>query len=198
MMQERYRPSRRTAAAVLGLVAVGGLAWLWQGQRGFDPANPNVVLADIEAKVSKSYPVPEITAATLAGSIGKPDIVLFDVREESEFAQSQIAGARRIDPGMPADEFMARYGDEVRGKTVVFYCAVGVRSGAMLTRVQQSLPAHGALAAYNLRGGIFRWYAAGGNVVAHGARAGSVHPYDSAWSKLLQRTIAERQGAPRP
>ena len=75
---------------------------------------------------------------------------------------------------------------------MVFYCAVGVRSGLMLARVQPVLASKGAQAAYNLRGGIFRWHAAGRSLVADGTGIAptTVHPYDAAWGKLLDRTLA--------
>ena len=185
-------------AAAMAFVAVAGVLWLTPSARGFDPANPNVALSDIEETVSKKYPVPEITKDKLAAAFANPNVVIFDVREPAEFAQSHIPGARRIDPGTSADEFLARYGSELKGKTVVFYCAVGVRSGIMLSRVQQSLPALGANAAYNLRGGIFRWFASGGEVIADSGTAGTIHPYDSSWNKLLQRTIKPPPDAARP
>jgi len=163
---------------------------VWPRVSGLDPANPKVTLGDIETTVARSFAVPEITSGGLSGLAG--DVVLFDVHEPDEFAQSHISGAKRIDPGLSAADFLARYGREIAGKRVVFYCAVGVRSGVMLARVQSALPGVGVSKAYNLRGGIFRWYAAGGPVVAQSGPAQSVHPYDGAWKQLLDRTLSAR------
>ena len=187
-----------TPRSRLGLVAatalvLAGSAWVSGAGRSFDPVNPRVTLADIEASVSQKYPVPEVTGAGLADRLGRADTLLFDVREPDEFAQSHLTGARRIDPEMSAEEFRAAFGPEIKGRTVVFYCAVGARSGRMLARIQPVLTSEGAQAAYNLRGGIFRWHAAGRSLVADGS-AGSapqtVHPYDAAWGTLLNRTLA--------
>lgn len=179
-------------AGIAAAVALAGGVWLWPLTGGLDPTNPRVGLADIEATVSQRYKVPEMSSAVLAGRLSAPDMVLFDVREADEFAQSHIAGARRVDPGMSKDAFLARYGRDLKGKVAVFYCAVGVRSGTMLDRVQTALPGYGVSAAYNLRGGIFRWYAAGQPVVSETGAAASVHPYDGDWKQLLDRTLAAR------
>jgi len=180
------------AAAAAMIIAVTA----WPRISGLDPTNPKVTLGDIETTVARSFPVPEISNGGLSGLAS--DVVLFDVREADEFAQSHIAGAKRIDPGMSQADFLARYGGEIAGKRVVFYCAVGVRSGIMLARVQSALPGLGVQQAYNLRGGIFRWYAAGGPVVAQSGPAQSVHPYDGAWKQLLDRTLSARTTAPSP
>lgn len=180
------------AGGVILALALAGSAWFWQQNGAFDPANPSVGLADVEATVSRRYKVPEMSSAVLAGRLSAPDVVLFDVREADEFAQSHIAGAQRVDPGMTAQAFLARYGRDLKGKVVVFYCAVGVRSGIMLDRVQAVLPGVGATAAYNLRGGIFRWHATGQSVQSQAGVAASVHPYDADWKQLLDRTLAAR------
>ena len=45
--------------------------------------------------------------------------------------------------------------------------------------------------AYNLSGGVFRWSADGGSLVA-AAGEGVVHPYDAAWGELLRRETRPR------
>lgn len=176
----------------MAAIALAGGVWLWPQVGGLDPTNPRVGLSDIEATVSRRYKVREMSSAVLAGRMSAPDIVIFDVREPDEFAQSHIAGAQRVDPGMSSEAFLTRYGRELKGKVAVFYCAVGVRSGIMLDRVQASLPGYGVSAAYNLRGGIFRWHAAGQPVLSEAGVATSVHPYDVDWKQLLDRTLAAR------
>ena len=171
-----------------GVIAVAVSVWPQVG--GLDPSNPKVTLADIEATVAQTYRVPEITSESLP-SLAK-DTVLFDVREVDEFARSHIAGATRIDPGMSAEDFSARYGAEIKGRPVVFYCAVGVRSSTMLARLRSVLPGMGVSRAYSLRGGIFRWHVAGGPLVSQSGPALDVHHYDSAWKGLLDRTLSAR------
>jgi rhodanese-related sulfurtransferase len=191
---------RRQTIALVGMAValVIGFASA-RSARGYDPTNPNVTLSNVEQKVARSYSVPEITDAELATKLaaGKSDArqtILFDVREEDEFEQSHLSGARRIDPGMSADAFIKAYGAELKGRTVVFYCAVGVRSGVMLARVRSALDQTGATGAYNLRGGIFRWHTNGHRVVAQSGPASSVHSYDASWGQLLDRTLQSRGG----
>jgi rhodanese-related sulfurtransferase len=172
-----------TLAVGFGSGAVGEL----------DPTDPRVSLADVETKVERRFSVPELTDAALVTALAQPGTMLFDVREASEFEQSHLQGAKRIDPGMSANAFLATYGRELKGKSVVFYCAVGVRSGIMLARVQDKLPTIGTTAAYNLRGGIFRWHASGRPLVARNGPASTVHPYDQSWGQLLDRTLQSRR-----
>lgn len=159
-----------------------------------DPSDPATTLADVERAVTRKILVPEMATTDLQSSLQKKkaELLVFDVREPAEYAQSHIEGAHRIDPSMSAAEFAARFGNMAQGKTVVFYCAVGVRSGQMLQRVQSDLKERGAVEGYNLRGGIFRWHAERAPVVTEAGPASSVHPFDGSWGKLLDRTIAAR------
>ena len=182
-----------TLTAAIMLAAIFGLMRPSAG--GYDPANPQTSLADIEDTVSRNYPVAEITNKMLGPSLSDPNTLVFDVRAPNEYIQSHLAGAHRIDPGMSAKDFIARFGPELKGKLVVFYCAVGVRSGGMLTRLEPALATSGVKAAANLRGGIFRWFADGGPVVTESGRANSVHSFDDAWGALLERTLKK---SPRP
>jgi rhodanese-related sulfurtransferase len=180
-------------------VAVAFGVWAFWAPRlsGLDPTNPAITLSDIERTVTARYPLPELTPAGLSAALKAPGTVVFDVRERDEYATSAIPGAIRIDPGTTAEAFMAQHGAQVAGKQVVFYCAVGVRSGIMAQRTNRQLSAAGASGVYNLRGGIFRWHAEGGDLVAAaGGPASGVHPYDQNWGQLLTRTLQSRPGAP--
>jgi rhodanese-related sulfurtransferase len=161
-----------------------------------DPTNPNVTLDDVEATVARRLPVPELTDGELVAKLALGNVVVFDVREADEFAKSHLAGAHRIDPDMSAEAFRERFGAELKGRSVVFYCAVGVRSGYMLARVQPVLAASHAVEAHNLRGGIFRWRTAGRPLIAETMSRPSadapVHPYDARWGLLLDRTLKSR------
>jgi len=187
-------PTRRTVLAGAALAIIAAVAVIARAPHivsGWpDPTDPRTTLADVEAAVSRKIPVPEISVPEFGDTLSQPDTMIFDVREPSEFARSHISGATRIDPGLSAAAFAARFGNEIRGKKVVFYCAVGVRSGTMLERVRSVLSTGGATSALNLKGGIFRWYASGRPLVADTGVAHDVHHYDEAWGKLLARTVA--------
>ncbi len=174
-------------AAVL---VTGAAGVLWPRAAALpDPGDPRTTLAQVEEAVARILPVPEITAAELAALLqsGAP-LLLLDVREPAEFAQSRIPGAIRVAPGAPAAELLARHGAAMRGATVVFYCAVGWRSGLMLEGLQQAATQAGAAGLRNLRGGIFRWHAEGRALEPAPGTQG-VHQFDAAWGRLLRRTL---------
>ncbi|MDZ4789985.1 MAG: rhodanese-like domain-containing protein [Hyphomicrobiales bacterium] len=167
------------------LIAVGYYGVLMSG---LDPENPNVTLADIENTVSQLYPAPEIEAKNLAEKTLRGDTVVFDVRERAEFDQGHIEGAVHLPPDTTPETFIADHGTRVAGKTIVFYCAVGVRSGIMHNRVKDAISPFSPSATYNMRGGIFRWFAEGRAITSKDGPAKSIHPYDEAWGRLLTRT----------
>jgi rhodanese-related sulfurtransferase len=182
-------PRRRLILlAAAGLAATGALAFGWRWPAGLpDPADPRTTLAEVEAAVSRLLPVPEITPEGLARLMasGAPH-VLFDVREPEEYAQSHIPGAIRLDPGADAATVLAAHGARMAGATVVFYCAVGWRSGVMVTELRRAAAEARAAALLNMRGGAFRWHAEGRPLAPDSA---GVHHYDPNWGRLLERTI---------
>jgi rhodanese-related sulfurtransferase len=186
---------RRVLVGLMGGGLLLGAAAFGNWERAFvlgwpDPANSATTLADIETVVARRVPVPEVTVVTLPELLSRQDTLVLDVREAAEYEQSRIPGARRVDPGISPEEFRSRYGDDIRGKSLVLYCSVGVRSGYLLSRLQPVLAESGVAAAYNLRGGIFRWFGAGGEIVADTGPVNTVHPYDDHWGQLLVRTLA--------
>lgn len=188
---QRPHPSRRLLLLGGGAVLVaGGAGALWPRSAGLpDPTDPRTTLTQVEDAVARILPVPEITAAELAAMVqaGGP-LVLLDVREPEEFAQSRIAGAIRVAPGLPSAEILARHGAAMKGAAVVFYCAVGWRSGLMLEALRDAAAKAGAASFSNLRGGIFRWHAEGRALDLAPAAQG-VHHFDAAWGQLLRRTL---------
>jgi rhodanese-related sulfurtransferase len=185
-----HPPRRLLLLGGAAVLVAGGAGMLWPRAAGLpDPTNPNTTLAQVEDAVARILPVPEITAAELAAMVqaGGP-LVLLDVREPEEFAQSRIAGAIRVAPGMPSAEILARHGAAMKGAAVVFYCAVGWRSGLMVEALRDAANRAGAASFSNLRGGIFRWHAEGRALdTAPGAQG--VHHFDAAWGQLLRRTL---------
>lgn len=158
-----------------------------------DPTDARVSLSDIERSVAAIYSVPEIAVADVAGGLGREDVVFFDVRDRREFETSHLPGAIPVAPDMTAEDFVGEHGERLAGRIVVFYCSVGVRSGRMLERVRSAIAPYRPAAAYNLRGGLFRWFAEGGAVENANGPATIIHPYDDAWRDLLRRTLEARR-----
>ncbi len=69
----------------------------------------------------KTHSVPTVTAAQLASMLGRPDLVILDVRTPYDWKESdaKIKGAVREDP-MKSITWMGKYPKE---KTLVLYCA---------------------------------------------------------------------------
>jgi len=97
--------------------------------------------------------IPQITAADLRSSLEHGAVTLVDVRNQSEWDNGHIEGARHIGLGSLAGRV-----DEIpRDRSVVVQCASGARSsiGASL------LAARGLDRVINLAGGYNAWLAAG-------------------------------------
>ncbi|MEM7429740.1 MAG: rhodanese-like domain-containing protein, partial [Pseudomonadota bacterium] len=86
-------------------------------------------LEQVEQDVREDYPeIRHVTPEFLEGQQSAESALIFDVREEDEYAVSHLPGAIRITPGMNARSFLKRFGTQASGKRVIFYCSVGVRS----------------------------------------------------------------------
>jgi rhodanese-related sulfurtransferase len=129
-----------------------------------------------------------MSTAYLSARLGADrEVVLFDVREESEHAVSHLEGAIRVDPGIWRSTFLSRFRHALGGKTVVFYCSVGVRSSALAESVKNDLISAGAKVVANLEGGIFAWHNEKRALVNSRGPTTYVHPYDTYWGRLLTR-----------
>lgn len=147
-------------------------------------------LDSVRAQVKKDYgQVQHLPTQTLAEKLKQRDgLLVLDVREEAEYAVSRIPGAVRVDPGIWRRSFLNRFGEMARGKTVVFYCSVGVRSSRLAAAVQDALKEQGARGVFNLDGGIFAWHNEGRALVNAQGPTRFVHSFDSRWGKLIDHT----------
>lgn len=118
-------------------------------------------------------------------------LMLFDVREQEEYAVSHLRHAKRLGP---QDDLPATL-DNVRGKTVVFYCSVGHRSSAKARALKTKLESLGATAVYNLKGGIFQWRNEEKPLMRGERPTTFVHPYNKRWGRLLDDASAIRYRA---
>ncbi len=104
----------------------------------------------------------EIDLATLPNTIDvqtaaalqeRDDVVLIDVREQSEYDEAHIPGITLI----PMSEFQSRVDEVPTDKTVVLTCRSGNRSGQVYDYLNQL----GYDNIHNMEGGILAWQAAG-------------------------------------
>jgi rhodanese-related sulfurtransferase len=186
MGQTFWASRHRRRMAVVGLAGIAALGavmvmhWL----------APPLHLGAVEQDVVRRWPEieqmqrPQLERIIEAGADG---LVLFDVREADEHGVSRLPGAIRIDPGTTATEFMSAHGDGVKGKGVVFYCSVGVRSSILAARVKVDLDRAGAAKVLNLKGGIFGWHNDARPLVDISGATDQVHGHDAGWGRLVTR-----------
>lgn len=155
-------------------------------------------LQDLETKIARQYnTIAHISPQDLTRLANDPNVLLFDVREEKEFAVSRIPNAQRLSPGVWTSSFLKQYAESAKGKQIVFYCSVGVRSSKVAARVKAGLMENGAVSVANLKGGIFAWHNQGRPLNSATGRTNTVHPFNAYWGKMI-RSTANRSYSPIP
>lgn len=97
--------------------------------------------------------LPAIDAVTLKRRLDEGSAILVDIREPSEYAREHILGARLVPlAAMDRHDF-----DRDHGKAFVFHCRSGNRTATGAARIV----ARDFAEAYQLKGGIEAWKAAG-------------------------------------
>lgn len=96
--------------------------------------------------------------ADFATAIGKPGIVLLDVRTPAEFSAGHLAKATNID--MNAADFARQIAKLDKKASYAIYCRTGARSA----QAAEYMHAAGFTNIVDLTGGIVAWAAAGGPV----------------------------------
>ncbi len=163
------------AVAVLSLSAFGTLQL----------AAKDRTLASVHSNVVKEYQSVRHINAQDFSKLDRSKLVIFDVREKTEYAVSHLDNAIRVDPDLDPDDFMRKYADRIAGKTVIVYCSVGVRSSALAERIDPLLTSSGSKPAYNLTGGIFQWHNEGRPLTRGAQSTTYVHPYNKSWGRLI-------------
>ena len=154
----------------------------------YSSLHPSGALDVMENLIDRSFKLPVVTAGELSEMLEKGEQpVLFDTRTKEEYDKSHIENALRVDPHTSSEDFLSRHTQQIRGKTVVFYCSVGQRSSDFLNRVHQACKDAGAIDCYNLRGGIFRWYNEGYPVVNDKGETDDIHRYNSLWGMMIEK-----------
>jgi rhodanese-related sulfurtransferase len=112
----------------------------------------------------------------------RPQPVLLDVRTAEEWKVSHLPGARRVDPNASIVQATAGISKET---SIVTYCAVGYRSGALATKLSE----WGFANVRNLEGSIFQWANEHRPLIRDVQPATTVHPYSSLWGRLLSDDV---------
>jgi hypothetical protein len=80
-----------------------------------------LVLSWMPVTIAQTEEIPRMTKEELKGMLGKPEVIVIDVRSKADWAGSklEIKGAVREDPKKAAS-WMDKYSKD---KVIVFYCA---------------------------------------------------------------------------
>jgi rhodanese-related sulfurtransferase len=112
--------------------------------------------------------------------------LIFDVRQKKEFDVSHIKNAIHVNPTITNKNFMTKFGLQLKGQNIVFYCSVGERSSLLASRLKPLLLKQGADNIYNLKGGIFQWRNEQRILIQNGLPTQFVHPFNPLWGLLLK------------
>ena len=169
------------SGSVISLLAITGAITVYV----LLPSLSNNRLSLVEQLIDWRYASTSVSVDELSNSSDNPETLLFDVRSPEEYAISHLPTAINVSPELAASDFMLRFGGQLDGKRLVFYCSVGQRSSALADRLRNSEELSKANLAFNLRGGIFRWAAAGLPMVNQQGNTAAIHPYNKLAAKLL-------------
>ncbi|MGL1935931.1 MAG: rhodanese-like domain-containing protein [Fibrobacterales bacterium] len=129
----------------------------------------------IYAYIDSEYPAVQQMSVAEAAHLKKDSVLFLDVRDREEYVLSHLPGALWYQSSFDFTD------DSLKGKVVVLYCSVGVRS----SKLADDLPDEVKMRVYNLKGSIFKWVAEGHSVVRRGELTNRVHPYNDKWGQLL-------------
>ena len=138
-------------------------------------------LGDIHEDIQVEYSKVSHIDADEFGELSSAEIIVFDVREQKEYAVSHLNGAIQVSPGISATDFMMQFGDQLDGKTAVFYCSVGRRSSDLVNRLVSDPEIGEENTLFNLEGGMFSWVNERREIDGTG-----IHPYNWYWSFLIE------------
>lgn len=182
---------------MVSIIAVSGMITglpLFHSLPPLKPAAPAIAaeftLKAISEDLVRDYPaITHIRSETLqAGLLKSPETYLiFDVREQDEFRVSHLRGAQHLSPGTWTSGFFKQYGHKpFKGRKIIFYCSVGVRSSKMANALREELLKRGAAGVYNLKAGLFGWANRDFAMVDKSGSTSYIHPFDQHWGQLIQ------------
>ena len=82
----------------------------------------SLAILGVGAEIALAKEAPRISKEELKSMLGNPDLIIIDVRTDSDWekSQSKIQGALREDPEQATKSWAEKY---AKDKTMVLYCA---------------------------------------------------------------------------
>lgn len=142
-------------------------------------------LSTVQIEIENRFETVDHISANALAAMDETAVVIFDTRPPTEYAVSHIKNAVRLNPDISPTEFSRNYLSMTKGKTVVFYCSVGMRSSNVAARITGQLQE--TTEVYNLRGGVFGWHNEDRPLVTVSGETDAIHPYDKTWGQLITR-----------
>lgn len=99
----------------------------------------------------KLHGVPQLGPHAATQSMNADDVLVLDVREDSEYKQGHLANAVHIPLGQLGNRLKDL--EKYRDRTVVAYCRTGSRSNSAASLLRRQ----GFNSVFNLAGGIVAW-----------------------------------------
>ena len=137
---------------VLAIFVILALAACTAGPAAPAPA-PAPVATQVATKVDVAQFGPNVDVATVNSLLGRDDVVILDVREQSEYDAGHIPGVTLI----PLNDVPNRLNEIPKDKPVIVTCRSGNRSGQATDFLRQQ----GYTNVHNMTGGINAWQQAG-------------------------------------
>jgi rhodanese-related sulfurtransferase len=110
--------SRREGTRIIYRLASDRVAELWAATRDVAVRHVAEVSVLADEYLGERDGVEQLSAEELAHRLERGDVVVLDVRPETEFRAGHIAGARSV----PVDDLDARVGELPKRREVVAYC----------------------------------------------------------------------------
>jgi len=117
------------------------------------PTAPVPAPAPVATQVDVAQLGPNVDVATVSALQGRDDVLILDVREQSEYDAGHIPGVTLI----PLNDVANRLGEIPKDKPVIVTCRSGNRSGQATDFLRQQ----GYTNVHNMTGGLNAWQQAG-------------------------------------
>jgi rhodanese-related sulfurtransferase len=151
----------------------------------------NLLKRLIRLKFQSVQPVTTVELTEWLENDPMSDLIILDARSEAEYAVSHLKGAKHlkvITPGAILLQSRFAISPQQQGASahvpkIVVYCSIGYRSAKVAQQFQQAR----LYDVFNLEGGIFQWANEQRPLFKDGQSTQLVHPYNSAWGKLLNQ-----------